>query len=93
MMGSGNTGARLMELVQAGATVSFDGLHDVVYPNEATGGCVSTFSSWGSTPTLDIKPEISAPGGPEALKPVFRPTPRPGAGEKGWQAMLDFVRG
>lgn len=25
--------------------------------------------------------EISAPGGPEALKPVFRPTPRPGAGE------------
>ena len=63
MMVSGNTGARLMELVQAGATVSFDGLHDVVYPNEATGGCVSTFSSWGSTPTLDIKPEISAPGG------------------------------
>lgn len=63
MMVSGSTGARLMELVQAGATVSFDGLHDVVYPNEATGGCVSTFSSWGSTPTLDIKPEISAPGG------------------------------
>ena len=63
MMVSGNTGARLMELVQAGATVSFDGLHDVVYPNEATGGKVSTFSSWGSTPTLDIKPEISAPGG------------------------------
>lgn len=62
MMVSGNTGARLMELVQAGATVSFDGLHDVVYPNEATGGKVSTFSSWGSTPTLDIKPEISAPG-------------------------------
>lgn len=25
--------------------------------------------------------EISAPGGPEALTPVFRPTPRPGAGE------------
>lgn len=63
MMVSGSTGARLMELVQAGATVSFDGLHDVVYPNEATGGKVSTFSSWGSTPTLDIKPEISAPGG------------------------------
>lgn len=63
MMVSGSTGAKLMELVQAGATVSFDGLHDVVYPNEATGGKVSTFSSWGSTPTLDIKPEISAPGG------------------------------
>lgn len=63
MMVSGSTGAKLMELAAAGATVSFDGLHDVVYPNEATGGKVSTFSSWGSTPTLDIKPEISAPGG------------------------------
>ena len=63
MMVSGNTGAKLMELAAAGAKVRFDGLKDVVYPNEATGGKVSTFSSWGSTPTLDIKPEISAPGG------------------------------
>lgn len=63
MMVSGSTGARLMELAAAGAKVRFDGLKDVVYPNEATGGKVSTFSSWGSTPTLDIKPEISAPGG------------------------------
>ena len=30
--------------------MSFDGLHDVVYPNEATGGCVSTFSSRGPPP-------------------------------------------
>ena len=63
MMVSGGTGAKLMELAAAGAKVRFDGLKDVVYPNEATGGKVSTFSSWGSTPTLDIKPEISAPGG------------------------------
>lgn len=63
MMVSGSTGAKLMELAAAGAKVRFDGLKDVVYPNEATGGKVSTFSSWGSTPTLDIKPEISAPGG------------------------------
>lgn len=63
MMVSGSTGAKLMELTAAGAKVRFDGLKDVVYPNEATGGKVSTFSSWGSTPTLDIKPEISAPGG------------------------------
>ena len=63
MMVSGNTGAKLMELAAAGAKVRFDGLNSVVYPNEATGGKVSTFSSWGSTPTLDIKPEISAPGG------------------------------
>lgn len=63
MMVSGSTGAKLMELAAAGAKVRFDGLNDVVYPNEATGGKVSTFSSWGSTPTLDIKPEISAPGG------------------------------
>lgn len=63
MMVSGSTGAKLMELAAAGAKVRFDGLNDVVYPNEATGGKGSTFSSWGSTPTLDIKPEISAPGG------------------------------
>lgn len=63
MMVSGSTGAKLMELAAAGAKVRFDGLKDVVYANEATGGKVSTFSSWGSTPTLDIKPEISAPGG------------------------------
>ena len=28
-----------------------------------TAGQVSVFSSWGSTPTLDLKPEILAPGG------------------------------
>ena len=63
VMVSGNTGAKLKELAKAGASVSFAGLTDVIVPNTATGGDISSFSSWGSTPTLDIKPEIAAPGG------------------------------
>lgn len=61
-------------LVQRGKDISFEDKINylmgmahasavIVYNNEATDGKVSTFSSWGSTPTLDIKPEISAPGG------------------------------
>ena len=60
---SGNTGAKLKELAASGATVSFRGLYDAIVPNTTSGGDVSAFSSWGTTPTLDIKPEISAPGG------------------------------
>ena len=60
---SGNTGAKLKALAASGATISFHGLYDVVVPNTVSGGDISAFSSWGTTPTLDIKPEISAPGG------------------------------
>lgn len=44
-------------------TVTFDGQYGqnpMPYPN---GGTVSAFSSWGPTPDLQFKPEITAPGG------------------------------
>ncbi|GAA4704806.1 S8 family serine peptidase [Brevibacillus fulvus] len=44
-------------------TVSFDGQYGqnpLPYPH---GGTVSSFSSWGPTPDLQFKPEITAPGG------------------------------
>lgn len=62
VMVSGNTGERIKELALAGGTFTFTGLDDALVPS-STGGSVSSFSSWGSTPTLDIKPEIAAPGG------------------------------
>lgn len=62
VMVSGNTGEKIKELALAGGTFTFTGLDDALVPS-STGGSVSSFSSWGSTPTLDIKPEIAAPGG------------------------------
>ncbi len=44
-------------------TISFDGQYGqnmMPYPH---GGTVSSFSSWGPTPDLQFKPEITAPGG------------------------------
>jgi lactocepin len=41
--------------------VTFNGKTQAVVSN--TSGKMSTFSSWGVTPTLELKPEISAPGG------------------------------
>ena len=42
-------------------TVGFDGKYaEVASP---TAGKMSTFTSWGPTPNLDFKPEITAPGG------------------------------
>ncbi len=42
-------------------TVTFDGKIDV-FPNKSAGK-MSAFTSWGTTPNLDLKPEITAPGG------------------------------
>ncbi|MDO4594997.1 MAG: S8 family serine peptidase [Tissierellia bacterium] len=36
---------------------------DMITQENPTGNQVSSFSSWGTTPELQIKPEISAPGG------------------------------
>ncbi|MFS0783777.1 S8 family serine peptidase [Bacillus sp. 1P06AnD] len=43
------------------AKVSFTG-KQVTVPNSAA-GTMSTFTSWGVTPSLEMKPEITAPGG------------------------------
>ncbi|MGE6257186.1 S8 family serine peptidase [Heyndrickxia sporothermodurans] len=44
-----------------GAKVTFNG-QKMIVANSA-GGTMSTFSSWGVTSSLEIKPEITAPGG------------------------------
>ncbi|KAJ4290416.1 hypothetical protein N0V90_010632 [Kalmusia sp. IMI 367209] len=35
----------------------------VTSPNDATGGFLSTYTSWGPTYEVDVKPQIAAPGG------------------------------
>jgi len=42
-------------------TVSFDG--NFIEVQNPSAGQMSTFTSWGPTPNLDFKPEITAPGG------------------------------
>jgi len=42
-------------------TVSFEG--DFMEVQNPTAGQMSSFTSWGPTPNLDFKPEITAPGG------------------------------
>jgi subtilisin family serine protease len=46
---------------QGGATVTWT--TKFVGTAQATAGQISSFSSWGPTTTLDIKPEVTAPGG------------------------------
>ncbi len=59
------TGEKIAEAVKKGSrvTISFDGQYGenaLPFPN---GGTISSFSSWGPTPNLQFKPEITAPGG------------------------------
>ena len=62
MFVSGNLGAELKALAAEGALFSFEGFYEArSYLSKAPG--MSSFTSWGPTPTLDIKPEITAPGG------------------------------
>ncbi|MGG1661810.1 S8 family serine peptidase [Brevibacillus sp. NRS-1366] len=58
-------GEQLAQAIKKGKKVSitFDGefaQNPMPYPD---GGTISAFSSWGPTPDLQFKPEISAPGG------------------------------
>lgn len=56
-----SSGARLKELISSGVRVTFNGkLSSAPNPNSCD---MSSFSSWGPTPELDFKPEVSAPGG------------------------------
>ncbi|MET3575390.1 S8 family serine peptidase [Bhargavaea ullalensis] len=58
-----NEGVEMANALKAGktVTVTFDGQY-VDTPN-AMAGQMSDFTSWGPTPNLDFKPEITAPGG------------------------------
>lgn len=60
----GNAMAKAAEAAIANgtyATMTVPQYDEIV--SNPTGGQVSSFSSWGATPTLDLKPEITAPGG------------------------------
>ncbi|MBM7608298.1 lactocepin [Lysinibacillus composti] len=46
---------------QKPVTISFDGA--ILHTPSLTAGKMSAFTSWGPTPNLDFKPEITAPGG------------------------------
>lgn len=56
-------GLAMKALLDAGETVEvrFDG-NTISTPNPES-GLMSSFTSWGPTPNLDFKPEITAPGG------------------------------
>ncbi|KAF6515990.1 hypothetical protein HZS61_004731 [Fusarium oxysporum f. sp. conglutinans] len=64
------TGTKWVELLKAGSTVTLemsDGSDGKVIleesKNNVTGGAVSTYSSWGPTWELDVKPQFGSPGG------------------------------
>ncbi|KAF5064022.1 Subtilase family protein [anaerobic digester metagenome] len=56
-------GNAMASALQGGQTVSVVFNEDVKSFVNPSGGLLSSFSSWGSTPNLKLKPEVSAPGG------------------------------
>lgn len=56
-------GLEVKEAVEAGETVIGEFTGEEVMVQNPTTGLLSSFSSWGLTPNLDFKPEITAPGG------------------------------
>lgn len=54
-------GTKLQSLISSGVRVKFNGTI-VSAPNALTGD-MSDFTSWGPTPSLTLRPQISAPGG------------------------------
>jgi subtilisin family serine protease len=60
---SDESGAHLLDLVEAGETVTLDWTDESVATPNPTGGLISSFSSYGMSPDLDLKPDIGAPGG------------------------------
>lgn len=56
-------GDRFAEALKAGQTVSVSFGGGKMTVNNTEAGKMSSFTSWGITPSLDFKPEITAPGG------------------------------
>lgn len=56
-------GDKLSEALQAGEEVAIEFGDDTTTIDNPDAGKMSDFSSWGLTPNLDFKPEITAPGG------------------------------
>lgn len=69
-MTTADQGAEWVQLLADGSTVTLNIIDPdfadnfaISEPNTLTGGFLSTFTSWGPTYELDVKPQISAPGG------------------------------
>ena len=67
---SADQGAEWVNLLADGVEVTLNIIdpetatrYPVFSPNNITGGFLSTYTSWGPTYELDVKPQISAPGG------------------------------
>lgn len=54
-------GEMLLSLIAQGVTIKFNG--EITSAINALSGNMSDFSSWGPTPNLDFKPQITTPGG------------------------------
>ncbi len=60
---SDSHGLHLRELLDAGETVTLTWTDDRLDAPNPTGGLISSFSSYGLSPDLSLKPDIGAPGG------------------------------
>src|SRR5699024_6585508 len=58
-----NDGDKLAEAIKDGQDVTIDFTGDTATIDNPDAGEMSDFSSWGLTPDLDFKPEITTPGG------------------------------
>ncbi|MDQ0269224.1 S8 family serine peptidase [Cytobacillus purgationiresistens] len=58
-----NDGDKIVAAIKAGEDVSFTFEGEKTTAPNPEGGKMSDFTSWGVTPNLDFKPEITAPGG------------------------------
>ncbi len=56
-------GDKLANALENGVAVEIAFTGEMVTQPNPTGGSMSSFTSWGLTPSLDFKPEITAPGG------------------------------
>ncbi len=60
---SGQSGAALESALESGQEVTISVSSEDKAVDSATNGQMSSFSSWGAGPSLELKPEITAPGG------------------------------
>ncbi|KAB2332643.1 S8 family serine peptidase [Bacillus mesophilum] len=58
-----SNGEALADALQSGETVTISFNGETTQAPNPTAGAMSDFTSWGVTPNLDFKPEITAPGG------------------------------
>ena len=60
---SGEAGSHLMDLLEGDEPVTLTWTDNEVTVPNPNGGLISSFSSYGMSPDLDLKPDLGAPGG------------------------------